>query len=84
MNTDISRLKHRKEPPPAADTVPDITSEYARTSEVPLKPLQVRIPVNVFEDFSERAGREFGFSRGSKKKLFLKIWEAYKAQSMQS
>jgi len=38
----------------------------------------------VFEEFSEQAGREFGFSHGSKKQLFLKMWQAYKAQNMQS
>jgi hypothetical protein len=34
------------------------------------------------EDFSEQAGREFGFSHGAKKQMFLKMWEAYKAQSI--
>jgi len=46
------------------------------------RPLQVRVPASVFEEFSERAGREFGFTHGSKKQLFLKMWDAYKAQSM--
>jgi hypothetical protein len=36
----------------------------------------------VFEEFSEQAGREYGFSHGAKKRLFLKMWEAYKAQNM--
>jgi hypothetical protein len=53
-----------------------------RDEKEPLKPLQVRIPKSVFEDFSERAGREFGFSHGAKKQMFLKMWEAYKAQSI--
>ena len=50
--------------------------------KVELRPLQVRIPKAVFEEFSEQAGREFGFSHGSKKQLFLRMWEAYKAQNM--
>ncbi len=29
-----------------------------------------------------RAGREFGFSHGSKKQLFLRMWKAYKTQDM--
>ena len=53
-----------------------------RTEKVELRPLQVRIPKTVFEEFSEQAGREFGFSHGSKKQLFLRMWEAYKAQNM--
>ena len=43
----------------------------------PLRPLQLRVPQSVFEGFSERAGREFGFTHGAKKQLFLKMWKAY-------
>ena len=31
------------------------------------------------QEFSEQAGREFGFSHGAKKQLFLKMWKALKA-----
>jgi len=59
-----------------------VIAENGRTDEkTPLRPLQVRIPVSVFEEFSETAGREFGFTHGAKKQLFLKMWKAYKAQS---
>jgi hypothetical protein len=37
---------------------------------------------SVFAEFSEQAGREFGFTPGAKKQLFLKMWKAYKAQNM--
>lgn len=43
-------------------------------------PLQVRIPESVFKEFSSEAGEVFGFKLGAKKQMFLKIWEAYKAQ----
>lgn len=77
--TDLSKLKGGKGQPPPADAVPDITSGHGR-GDAPLRPLQVRIPADVFEEFGERAGREFGFSRGAKKRLFLKMWETYKAR----
>ena len=45
------------------------------------RPLQFRIPLDIFADFSECAGREFGFTHGAKKQLFLKIWERYKSEN---
>lgn len=82
MATNITRLKRGKGSPPPADIAPDVTSDNARAARPALRPLQVRIPADIFEEFSERAGREFGFSHGAKKRLFLKMWKAYKAQSM--
>jgi hypothetical protein len=82
MATNIAKLKSTKGAPPAADTAPDVITEDTRGAKEPLKPIQVRVPVSVFEEFSEQAGREYGFSHGAKKKLFLKMWEAYKAQNM--
>ena len=65
--------------------MPDVIAENGRTDEKEaLRPLQVRVPVSVFEEFSETAGREFGFSHGAKKQLFLKMWKAYKAQNMKA
>ena len=82
MSTNIAKLKHGKGVPPSADSISDVTSDNARVGKPALRPLQVRIPAEVFEDFSEQAGREFGFTHGAKKQLFLKMWKAYKAQSM--
>ncbi len=82
MSTNIAKLKSGKGTPPSVDSIPDVTSDTARAGEPALRPLQVRIPADIFEDFSEQAGREFGFSHGSKKRLFLKMWKAYKARSM--
>jgi hypothetical protein len=82
MATNIAKLKSSKGAPPPAEATPDVIAEDTRPENVELKPLQVRIPKAIFEEFSERAGREFGFSHGSKKQLFLKMWQAYKAQSM--
>lgn len=45
-----------------------------------MKPIQFRVPSSIFEAFSEQAGREFGFSKGSKSQLFLKLWEDYQAR----
>lgn len=82
MATNITKLKSGKGAPPPADDTPDVTAQDTRDAKEPLRPLQVRIPQSVFEEFSERAGREFGFSHGSKKQLFLKMWDTYKAQNM--
>lgn len=82
MTTNLTRLKSGKGAPPPADDTPDVIAADPRAEKAELRPLQVRIPARVFEEFSERAGREFGFSHGAKKQLFLKMWEAYKAQSM--
>lgn len=82
MATNITKLKGSKGAPPPADETPDVIAEDKRGEKEALRPLQVRIPVSTFEEFSERAGREFGFSHGAKKQLFLRVWEAYKAQNM--
>lgn len=82
MSTNITKLKSGKGAPPPADDALDVIATDMRDAKEPLRPLQVRIPQSVFEEFSERAGREYGFSHGAKKQLFLKMWEAYKAQNM--
>lgn len=80
--TNVSKLKRGKGSPPPADDAPDPIAENQREEKAELRPLQVRVPTRVFEEFSEQAGREFGFTHGAKKQLFLKVWEAYKAQNM--
>ena len=82
MSTNITKLKRGKGAPPPADVTPDVIADDTRAEKIELRPLQVRIPKAVFEEFSEQAGREFGFSHGSKKQLFLRMWKAYKAQNM--
>ena len=82
MGTNIAKLKSGKGALPPADTTPDVTATDTRDAKESLRPLQVRILQSTFEEFSEKAGREFGFSHGAKKQLFLKMWEAYKAQNM--
>jgi len=87
MAVDVGKLKRgrasaTKGAPPTAEEAKDVVAENVRPEEVIQRPLQVRVPASVFEEFSERAGREFGFTHGSKKQLFLKMWNAYKAQSM--
>jgi len=82
MATNLTKLKSAKGAPPAADDTEDVIVSNPRDDEkAPLRPLQVRVPESVFMEFSEQAGREFGFTHGAKKQLFLKMWKAYKAQS---
>ncbi|MGB7318413.1 MAG: hypothetical protein WBC85_10650 [Planktotalea sp.] len=82
MATNITKLKSNKGAPPAVDAAPEVILQDTRAEKVAERPLQVRVPVTVFEEFSEQAGREYGFSHGAKKQLFLKMWKAYKAQNM--
>ena len=82
MATNIAKLKSSKGAPPPAEAAPDVIAGDTRPEKVELKPLQVRVPKAIFEEFSEQAGREYGFSHGAKKQLFLKMWQAYKAQNM--
>lgn len=78
MATNLAKLKSNKGAPPPADVTPDVIADNPRTDGEKQRPLQVRIPESVFNEFSQRAGEEFGFSHGAKKQLFLKMWEAYK------
>ena len=41
------------------------------------KPLQRDGHAGVFVAFSARAGKEFGFMKGAKSRLFLAMWSAY-------
>ena len=82
MATNLAKLTKGKGAPPPADDTPDVIATDPRPERTELRPLQVRIPTQVFEEFSEQAGREFGFTHGAKKQLFLKMWEAYKARNM--
>lgn len=82
MATNLARLKG-KGAPPAAEAATDPIAADPREGPEPQRPIQVRVPASVFAEFSETAGREFGFTHGAKKQLFLRMWKAYKAQSMQ-
>lgn len=76
--TDLSKLrKNKKGQPPQIDASIDVIAHNTRSENEPLKPLQVRIPTSIFEEFSRAAGEEFGFTHGAKKQLFLKIWSEY-------
>eukprot|EP01037_Dinobryon_pediforme_P018648 gene18648-18944_t len=60
---------------------PDVIAENGRADEASMKPIQFRVPEAVFAQFSEQAGREFGFSKGSKSQLFLKMWQVYQGNT---
>jgi hypothetical protein len=81
MATNLARLKS-KGAPPSPEAATDVIAEDPRRGPEPQRPIQVRVPETVFAEFSERAGREFGFTHGAKKQLFLKMWKAYKAQNV--
>ena len=80
MSTNVAKLRG-KGAPPKLDASPDPIQANPRSEEGPTRPLQFRVPADIFEEFSETAGREFGFSHGAKKQLFLKMWDAYKERN---
>ncbi|WP_157505407.1 hypothetical protein [Geminicoccus roseus] len=77
MATNLAKLKGKGTPPPA-DVTPDIVAENPRGADASMRPIQFRVSESVFQEFSEQAGREFGFNKGAKSQLFLKLWTAYK------
>lgn len=62
---------------PAEAQVKDAAPQVARELASETKPIQFRVSATMFEEFSEQAGREFGFSKGAKSRLFQKIWSEY-------
>jgi hypothetical protein len=77
MTTNLAKLKGK---PPSAAASLDIIAENARPGDASIKPIQFRVPESVFVEFSEQAGREFGYNKGSKSNLFLKMWKAYQVE----
>jgi len=69
----------KKGAPPAREKAENVITADPRPTEGKNKPLQVMVPPGVFDEFSSRAGEEFGFSKGSKSQLFMAMWEAYKS-----
>lgn len=64
--------------PPALDQAPDNLSHAPREKTEPIMGLNLRIPQSAFEEFSQEAGRAFGFKKGAKQQLFLAMWADYK------
>jgi hypothetical protein len=78
MSTNTAALK--KGAPPPRVKASNVIKADPRPAEGKNKPLQVMVPPEVFEAFSQRAGEDFGFAKGSKSQLFLAMWEAYKSK----
>lgn len=76
---DVNALKKRQvenpEPPVPGSSSGNL-EQQPRSREATVS-LQLKIPPSVFERFAERAGKEFGFKKGAKAALFLKIFEEY-------
>jgi len=79
MSTNTDALKKKGAPPPRSK-VANVIKADPRPSDGKNKPLQVMVPPDVFEAFSQRAGEDFGFSKGAKSQLFLAMWEAYQSK----
>jgi hypothetical protein len=76
---DIAKLKRTagKGSPPQSAEAPRNTERPAREKEEEHRPLQFRVPASVFEAFSREAGEAFGYKKGAKSELFLRMWETY-------
>ena len=72
----ITALKG-KGTPPARQDAPGNTQKPARGKAEPTQALQLKIPMAVYEAFSEEAGRRHGFKKGSKVQLFLEMWQQF-------
>ncbi|NCC23494.1 MAG: hypothetical protein EOM26_13760 [Alphaproteobacteria bacterium] len=78
MATNTAALK--KGSPPPREKTADVIKQDPRPTEGRNKPLQIMVPPEVFDAFSQRAGQEFGFTKGSKSQLFLAMWQAYQSR----
>ena len=67
----------KKGSPPQRENNRNLIRTNPRSLEGKNKPLQLMVPPEVFLAFSARAGEEFGFTKGSKSRLFLAMWKAH-------
>lgn len=66
-------------PPPREVAAKSVIAADPRPAEAKKKQLQLMVPPEVFEAFGQRAGEEFGFTKGCKSQLFMAMWEHYLA-----
>ena len=75
----FEKLKTGKDQgPPPPKAAPGNLDRPPREKTEATRPLQFKVPGSAFDGFSAQAGKEFGWSKGAKSKLFLKLWERYK------
>ena len=78
---DLGKLKPKtgKGTPPA----PEITNQNLKAPPrgKPMKKgkIEFSVPEEILDEFSQEAGRRFGFKKGSKSDLFIAMWEEYKS-----
>ena len=75
--TNTTKLK--KGTPPQRLKAQEKILEDTRSEEGKNRPLQLMISQEIFQEFSAKAGLQFGFEKGAKSKLFIKIWNAYQS-----
>ncbi len=72
----MTTARQRKGAPAARGTRKGPIAVDPRPAEKTV-PIQIWVSPSVAEAFSERAGVDFGFKKGSKSKLFLAMWHRY-------
>jgi len=78
---DIAKLKPKgagKGTPPAPAETNNNLKTPPREITVKRAPQQFSLPADMIEEFSQEAGKRFGFKKGSKSDLFMAMWEEYK------
>lgn len=75
--TNISKLKKGKGAPPAMVEAPRNTDMPARDKKVVVRPVQFKVPEHIVDDFDQEAAKNFGFRKGAKTQMFLKLWADY-------
>lgn len=78
--SNVSKLKTGKgegPPPPAA--APGNTAKPARDKSEAKVSVEFSVPESMAEDFMAEAAKVFGFKKGSKSNMFMKLWEDYQA-----
>ena len=75
----ITALKGKGTPPPRKEA-PGNTEKTPRGKEEETQALQLKIPMSVYEAFSQEAGKRHGFKKGAKTLLFLEMWEQFQKE----
>ncbi len=82
MSTNLSALGKpkaaQKGEPPKRNKKKSVINEDTRPEVEKAKGIQFMIPPSVIDEFGREAGEVFGFTKGAKSKMFLKLWEDYK------
>ena len=67
--------------PPARKEAPGNTQKPPREKTEDTQALQLKVPLSIYEAFSEEAGKRHGFKKGAKTLLFLEMWAQFQQET---